>query len=443
VMGNVAAIGNAAGANPATETYSYDPLYRLTTVTEANGTVLEGVTYNQTGDRLTKTGSGLDTGAYGYNPNTHQLVSVGNSALSVDANGNTTAMTQAGSTYGFGYSARNRMVVAQLAGSTVGSYTYNALNQRVQKIANGTTERYGYNEGSQILDEYGAMNRDYIWMDAIPVANVDTSGTTSAIAYVTADHLGTPRAIVDVNSNTLWQRAYQGNPWNEQAPTSNGYVYNLGFPGQYFDAETGLSNNVNRDYDSSTGRYVESDPIGLVGGANTYAYVNGDPLNYADSLGLAQCTLVFSGGKGYMQCVPDNPDNSPVGIPVASGNNGGGMDCKNNPECQDLVGQGPIPSGCWQWTNGYTGKPNGRVLQPCPGWPDHGRSNIRSHSCLNAFGPSKVPPFCSDGCVTGSAGDIQSLNNLLDSEPNSTLWVGSPAIPQIPSFDNSLPGKTQ
>ncbi|MFC3654113.1 hypothetical protein ACFONN_21420, partial [Dyella humi] len=171
-MGDIIAIGNAAGANPATETYSYDPLYRLTAVTEASGSVLESVTYNPTGDRLSKTGNGLATGAYSYNPNTHQLIATGNAARSVDANGNTTAVTEANSTYGFGYSDRNRMTVVQLAGSTVASYTYDALGQRIQKITNGQTERYVYDEAGQLIGEYGATNRDYIWMDGIPVANV-------------------------------------------------------------------------------------------------------------------------------------------------------------------------------------------------------------------------------------------------------------------------------
>jgi RHS repeat-associated protein len=61
---------------------------------------------------------------------------------------------------------------------------------------------------------------------------------------------------------------------------------NLRFPGQLFDGETGLHYNYFRDYDPSIGRYVESDPIGLAAGPNTYAYAGANPLNASDATGL-------------------------------------------------------------------------------------------------------------------------------------------------------------
>jgi RHS repeat-associated protein len=62
-------------------------------------------------------------------------------------------------------------------------------------------------------------------------------------------------------------------------------TYNIRFPGRYYMAETGLNQNYFRDYDPQVGRYVESDPVGLRGGINTYAYVADDPINGIDPFG--------------------------------------------------------------------------------------------------------------------------------------------------------------
>lgn len=304
-MGNVASLGNAPGVPVVTETYTYDPLYRLTGVLDDQGNVIESYTYNQTGDRLSKTSAGgLATGTYGYQAGTHWLTSIGNAARTYDLNGNTTGNAAGGQTLGYGYDGRNRLTVVQVNQQTVGTYTYNVFGERVAKVVTSpqsVQKRFAYNEGSQLLGEYGTLNRDYVWMDNLPVAAIDGSGATVALSFVVADGMGTPRSISDVSGAQIWQWQYQTNPFAEKQPTgTSGYTFNLRYAGQYFDAERGVVYNLNRDYDPAVGRYLQSDQIGLAGGPSTYLYVAGNPLAAMDPLGLWSLTIqaydVFGGG---------------------------------------------------------------------------------------------------------------------------------------------------
>jgi RHS repeat-associated protein len=149
-------------------------------------------------------------------------------------------------------------------------------------------------EAGHLIGEYdgsGNLIEETVWLGDIPVATLRSNGSGGVnIFYVHTDHLNTPRKVAQPSSGTLAWR-WDADPFGSAAPNQNPaglgtFAYNLRFPGQYYDAETGLSQNWNRDYDPIVGRYTESDPIGLHAGVNTYAYVTGDPINDVDPLGL-------------------------------------------------------------------------------------------------------------------------------------------------------------
>ncbi len=132
----------------------------------------------------------------------------------------------------------------------------------------------------ELLGSGGSLSAD-------AVRFVDAASATAApanVSYVHTDHLGTPRKLTDAAANLVWD--HQTTPFGETVALAGLADVNLRFPGQYFDAESGLHYNYFRDYDPSTGRYIESDPIGLAGGINTYGYVGGNPVNRVDPEGL-------------------------------------------------------------------------------------------------------------------------------------------------------------
>ncbi len=125
------------------------------------------------------------------------------------------------------------------------------------------------------------------------VAQADGS---TATYFVHTDHLGTPQVMTDINQDIVWEADY--NPFGKAIVTTELVENNVRFPGQYFDEETGLHYNYFRDYDPLTGRYIESDPIGLSGGLNTYSYVANNPIRYSDRLGLVFPGVGAGGGAG-------------------------------------------------------------------------------------------------------------------------------------------------
>jgi RHS repeat-associated protein len=312
--GNVSTISSAAS-----KTYGYDNATRISGITDNGNSALSWTygydaldhvssastssqsitfTYDANGNRLTQGGTLSATFTPATTSNQLNSVSGGlTRTYSYTASGNTAGYAG----IGFTYNARERVISATTSGTTVGTYVYNALGQRIQKAtANGTTY-FAYDEAGHLVGEYdvkGAMIQEIAWLGDTPVATIRNEACGLSIFYIHTDHLNTPRRITRRSTTDVvwsWESDPFGNTGPNENPSGLGtFSFNLRFPGQYFDTETGLNQNYARDYDPAVGRYVESDPIGLTGGINTYAYTKNAPMMRIDPSGLFALDTSFS-----------------------------------------------------------------------------------------------------------------------------------------------------
>lgn len=127
------------------------------------------------------------------------------------------------------------------------------------------------------------------------VSNVNVGAAavtgTSQVFYIHSDQINTAREITNALGVKVWEAdldPFGANLPNENPAGQGAFSYNLRFPGQYFDKETGLHYNYYRDYDPQSGRYVQSDPIGLKGGINSFSYVQSNSVSFWDPYGLSK-----------------------------------------------------------------------------------------------------------------------------------------------------------
>lgn len=151
------------------------------------------------------------------------------------------------------------------------------------------------NETTSQTNAHKGVSKNYIWFEGQPLAQIETKYLASGaiknhqVYYLHTDHLKTPRLATDEKQNIVWRWDSDAFGYGkaQQDPDGNGkkVKINLRFPGQYYDRESGLHYNHHRDYDPRLGRYIQSDPIGLLGGVNTYIYVRNNPLIISDPSG--------------------------------------------------------------------------------------------------------------------------------------------------------------
>jgi RHS repeat-associated protein len=149
---------------------------------------------------------------------------------------------------------------------------------------------------NQLLAEYTDEQwTSYLSIGSEPVALV----RNNQIVYLHGDHLGRPQLATDASQRVVWKAANRA--FDRSVPLDILGGLNLGLPGQYFDAESGLWHNGYREYEASLGRYLQSDPIGLAGGVNTYAYVGGNPESNSTQQGRQ--VFALTGNRGSCRCV--------------------------------------------------------------------------------------------------------------------------------------------
>ncbi|MCW0457860.1 hypothetical protein NB712_002956 [Xanthomonas sacchari] len=288
-VGNLSALTAPGNTAPLIK-LDYDPLGRLTAFKDGpTDTVIDGYTYDATGNRLSARVN-TATQTYSYPTTSHRLNSVAGTARSYDAAGNTTAI--GGTAVQYIYGANGRLIQVKRSGTTVANYAYNGRGEQVRRV--GKTNVYTlYDESGHWLGDYdnnGTVVQQAIWLDDLPVGVL----AKTTLRYVQPDQLGTPRAVIDpVRDMAIWRWDLKGEAFGatspDQDPDKDGtaFVFDMRFPGQRYDALSGLNQNYFRDYEPGTGRYVQSDPIGLWGGQSTYVYSVASPLKWTDRFGLA------------------------------------------------------------------------------------------------------------------------------------------------------------
>jgi RHS repeat-associated protein len=302
--GNLTATQSPGATPEPRREFEYDALHRLLNVRDSRRKLVEGFTYDSTGNRLSHK-RGTQTTAYSYGTSKHWLTSVGGIPRAYDAAGNT---TQASSTRVFSFDVRNRLVdyrTGPAEGSIVARYDYNGRGERVRKVVAGVETLFAYDEKGNLileLEPVSGKSRTYAFLDELLVGLVQSESADVRAYALQGDHLGVARVVLgplpaegvpgQPAVARRWEWPLTGSAFGDHSPNADPdgddvqFSLPFRFPGQYADTESGLFYNYFRDYEPGTGRYLETDPAGLHGGMSTYAYAVSSPLVLTDPFGL-------------------------------------------------------------------------------------------------------------------------------------------------------------
>jgi RHS repeat-associated protein len=220
----------------------------------------------------------------------------GTGAVTYDANGNTTAfgdsITQYYNTYV--YDAWNRLVAVKNSNNTLASYSYDGLNRLIQVTENGTTTDLYYSSLDQVLDEYqGSAETAYNVWSPVYVNALVYRATQNTRYYAIQDANWNVTAWVSTSGQALERYAYA--PYgavtvlNASWVVQSGSLYDIpyGFQGMREDWTVNVNIADNRVYSPALMRWLQTDPIGLIGGNNDYEFAGNGPTGAVDPSGLA------------------------------------------------------------------------------------------------------------------------------------------------------------
>lgn len=287
-VGNITSLTDG-GPQGSGATLDYDGMGRLTAFRDAEtGVAIEQYSYDATGNRLSF-GNSAGAQSYVYPANSHRLTSVDGVVRTYDAMGNTLTI---GGEWQYAYDLAGRLASALLASSDGARYHYNAAGQRVLRQDRNGQALHLYGEVGEWLGSYdadGRLNQQVVWLGERPIGLIEAGN----VFYIESDHLGSPRMLIDSQRDVpVWGWSLLGEAFGsgEIAGDLDGdgveQSFNLRFPGQSDEPSSGLTYNYSRDYESLTGRYSQSDPIGLNGGTSTFLYADGNPIGLIDPYGL-------------------------------------------------------------------------------------------------------------------------------------------------------------
>ncbi|KAB2841326.1 MAG: hypothetical protein F9K47_11590 [Burkholderiales bacterium] len=268
-----------------------------------------------------------------------------------DANGHTRRIAESGGAEKrLSYDVAERLTqVESETGTPIGSYAYDPFGRRLKKTTAAETIYFLHGEEG-LLAEYDATGNPmatYGWepqgmWGTSPVWKKEGSNTY----FYANDHLGTPQLLTDASGQIVWKGRAEafGKTTVDAAST---VTNNLRFPGQYFDAETGMHYNYFRDYESTIGRYVQSDPFGTESEHNTYDYAGARPVLDIDESGENYTTgIPVAIGAVALFCARNPRLCQAIWYCIRDPEKCKERFCKANCKGYQVVCKSPFPRGC-------------------------------------------------------------------------------------------------